>query len=88
MSTDTPGVRPGSAALAGRRTAQPHRVVLSNGKTLSGSLYRDANIRLSDHIAGLKGFLAMTDAVEATSGEMHPFIVINIDHIVSVEEVN
>lgn len=58
--------RPGNAALAGNRVPRRHRFFLSDGRILTGDLYRSPNSRLADHVAALKGYISVVNAVMET----------------------
>lgn len=78
---------PSSPALVGNKRPQPHRFHLTSGRVLEGNLHRAPNARLADHLSTLKGFISVTDAVCATSGERYPYIVLNQDHVLFIEEL-
>ncbi|HEX2204820.1 MAG TPA: hypothetical protein VHG91_16040 [Longimicrobium sp.] len=78
---------PSSPALVGNKRPQPHRFHLSTGRVLEGNLYRAPSARLADHLSTLKGFISVTDALCAASGERFPYIVLNQDHVLFIEEL-
>jgi hypothetical protein len=73
--------------MVGSKRPQPHRIHLSTGRVLVGNLHRAPNIRLADHLTTLKGFLSMTDAACTASGERFDYVVLNLDHVLFIEEV-
>ncbi|TVP60128.1 MAG: hypothetical protein EA351_00905 [Gemmatimonadales bacterium] len=81
--------RPGNAALAGNRVPRRHRFYLSDGRILTGDLYRSPNSRLADHVASLKGYIAVVDAkVEiGEPGQSMDFIALNSAHVLFIEEL-
>lgn len=95
--------RPGNSALAGNRVPRRHRFYLSDGRILSGDLYRSPNSRLADHVAGLKGYISVVDAVVEDHGKPSPqasevasrpdgertmeFIALNSEHVLFIEEL-
>jgi hypothetical protein len=78
---------PSSPSLVGNKRPQPHRFHLTTGRVLEGNLHRAPNARLADHLATLKGFVSVTDVQCTTTGENFPYVVINQDHILFIEEV-
>lgn len=78
---------PGSPSLAGNKVPVPHRFHLSDGRVIQGDLHRSPHSRLADHLATLKGFLCVTKGVCDRTGETFPFVVINQDHLLFVEEL-
>ena len=73
--------------MVGNKRPQPHRVHLSNGRVLEGNLHRAPNTRLADHLSTLKGYLNVTDASCTRTGERFDYVVLNMDHILFIEEV-
>ena len=73
--------------MVGNRRPQRHRVHLSTGRVLEGNLHRAPNARLADHLSTLKGFLSITDAACTASGERFDHAVLNMDHILFIEEL-
>ncbi|HYH81554.1 MAG TPA: hypothetical protein VEX86_17245, partial [Longimicrobium sp.] len=59
----------------------------SNGRVLEGNLHRTPSTRLADHLSTLKGYISVTDALCAHSGERFPYVVVNADHLVLIEEL-
>ena len=78
---------PSSPSLVGNKRPQPHRFHLTSGRVLEGNLYRAPNARLADHLSTLKGFISVTEVVCAASGERYPYIVLNQDHVLFIEEL-
>lgn len=78
---------PSTPSMVGNRRPQPHRLHLTTGRVLEGNLHRAPNTRLADHLSTLKGFLNVTDASCATSGERFDYVVLNMDHILFIEEM-
>ena len=73
--------------MVGNKRPQPHRIHLTTGRVLEGSLHRSPNTRLADHLSTLKGFLNVTDAWCTKSGERYEYVVLNMDHILFIEEL-
>lgn len=73
--------------MVGNRRPQPHRLHLSSGRVLEGSLHRAPGTRLADHLSTLKGFISVTDAECCASGERYPYIVVNQSHVLFIEEL-
>lgn len=66
----------------------PHRFHLVDGRVIEGQLYREPNSRLSDDLYGMKGgFISILDARCTTTGTSMAFIAVNLDHVVSIEEI-
>lgn len=82
-----PSAPPSTPGLVGNKRPQPHRIHLSTGRVLEGNLYRSPGTRLADHLGTLKGFLSVTDAVCRESGERFHHAVLNLDHVLFIEEV-
>ena len=78
---------PSTPAMVGNKRPQPHRFHLTGGRVLEGNLHRAPNARLADHLTTLKGYISVTDALCPQSGERFPYIVLNADHVVFIEEL-
>lgn len=78
---------PSTPAMVGNRRPQPHRIHLCTGRVLDGNLHRAPGTRLADHLSTLKGFLSVTGAACAATGERFEHIVLNMEHILFIEEV-
>ncbi|HET7233357.1 MAG TPA: hypothetical protein VFJ16_25320 [Longimicrobium sp.] len=78
---------PSTPAMVGNKRPQPHRFHLTSGRVLEGNLHRAPNARLADHLTTLKGYISVTDALCTQSGERFPYIVLNADHVVFIEEL-
>lgn|GEM_PF-2001603 len=78
---------PSSPSLVGNKRPQPHRFHLTTGRVLEGNLHRAPNARLADHLATVKGFISLTDAYCIQTGDQFPYLVINQDHVLFVEEI-
>jgi hypothetical protein len=78
---------PSTPAMVGNRRPQPHRFHLTSGRVLEGNLHRAPGTRLADHLSTLKGYISVTDALCAASGERFPYVVLNADHLVFIEEL-
>ncbi len=78
---------PSSPSLVGNKRPQPHRFHLTTGRVLEGNLHRAPNARLADHLATVKGFISLTDAYCVETGERFPYLVVNQDHVLFVEEI-
>ncbi|HEX8697104.1 MAG TPA: hypothetical protein VF746_32090 [Longimicrobium sp.] len=78
---------PSSPSLVGNKRPQPHRFHLTSGRVLEGNMHRAPNTRLADHLSTIKGFVSLTDVCCAATGERFPYIVVNQDHILFIEEV-
>jgi hypothetical protein len=78
---------PSTPALVGNRRPQPHRFHLTGGRVLEGNLHRSPQTRLADHLSTLKGFISVTDAACVETGERYPYLVVNQDHVVFIEEI-
>ena len=77
----------GSPSMVGGKMPAAHRFHLSNGMVLRGEIYRQPKGRLSDHLSTLKGFISVLDAESEATGERYPFLTINVDHVVVIEEL-
>lgn len=73
-------------ALVGSKVPMPHRIHL-DGCTLEGDLHRSPATRLTDHLASLKGFVSLTRASDADTGERFGYAVFNMSHLLHVEAV-
>jgi hypothetical protein len=73
--------------MVGNKRPQPHRFHLTGGRMLEGSLHRAPTTRLADHLGTLKGYISVTNALDPQSGERFPYIVVNADHVVFIEEL-
>jgi hypothetical protein len=80
-------VAPTTPALVGNKRPQPHRFHLTSGRVLEGNLHRAPTTRLADHLSTLKGFISVTDAVCVESGDRYPYLVLNQEHVVFIEEM-
>ena len=78
---------PGTPSMVGNKRPQPHRFHLTTGRVLEGNLHRAPNARLADHLATVKGFISLTDAFCVATGEQFPYLVVNQDHVLFVEEI-
>jgi hypothetical protein len=78
---------PSSPSLVGNKRPQPHRFHLTTGRVLDGNIHRAPNTRLADHLATVKGFISITDAQCAETGERFPYLVVNQDHVLFIEEI-
>ena len=76
------------AALKGRKALYPHRLHLVDGRVLEGGLYREPGSRLSDDLYGMKGdFVCVLDAICSRSGPLASFMVVNLHHVILIEEL-
>ena len=75
------------SALAGNRVPQRHRFHLTDGRIMTGFLYRSPASRLADHLGGLKGYISVVDAVVGPHENPMEFVALNSDHVVFIEEV-
>ncbi len=80
-------VAPGSPHMAGNRSAFPHRFHLTDGRVMTGNLYKIPQSRLADHLSTLKGYISSTDVECEQTGQTFAYIVINTAHILFIEEV-
>lgn len=78
---------PSTPSLVGSKRPQPHRFHLTGGRVLEGNLHRAPTTRLADHLSTLKGYISVTDALCPASGERFPYIVLNADHLIFIEEL-
>jgi len=78
---------PSTPSMVGNRRPQPHRIHLSTGRVLEGNLHRAPGTRLADHLSTLKGFLSVTGAACPATGERFDHAVLNVDHILFIEEM-
>jgi hypothetical protein len=87
----TPAARPlggpGTASLVGNKVPLPHRFHMTDGRTIAGDLHKAPNARLADHLSTLKGFVSVTNACCEGTGTHFPYIVINQDHVLFIEEI-
>lgn len=75
-------------ALRGSKQPYPHRFHLDDGSILDAEMYREPNSRLVDDLYGTKGdFICVLNARGRRAGEAVAFMVINLRHIVSIEEL-
>ena len=79
---------PGSPSLVGNTVPLPHRLHLSDGRTLAGDLHKAPNARLADHLSTLKGFISVTNACCELTGRTFPHLVVNQDHLLFIEEIS
>lgn len=73
--------------MAGGKVPMPHRFHMANGRVIEGDLHRLPKSRLADHLSTLKGFLSVTQAHDPATGEHFPYLVLNMDHLLFIEEV-
>ncbi|HEX6629938.1 MAG TPA: hypothetical protein VF048_02555 [Gemmatimonadaceae bacterium] len=78
---------PSTPGMVGNKRPQPHRLHLTTGRVLEGSLHRAPSTRLADHLGTLKGYISVTDVLDPQSGERFPYLVVNADHLVFIEEL-
>lgn len=87
----TPATRPthtpGTPSLVGSKVPLPHRFHMTDGRTISGDIHKAPNARLADHLSTLKGFISVTNACCEGSGSHFPYIVLNQDHVLFIEEL-
>jgi|HigsolmetaAR201D_1030396.scaffolds.fasta_scaffold146344_1 hypothetical protein len=77
-----------NAALKGNKKPYPHRFHLVDGRVIDGHLFREPNSRLADDLYGMKGgFISVLGARCTTTGREMPYVALNVDHIVSIEEL-
>ena len=77
-----------SATLRADRRPYPHRFRLVDGRALEGSFYREPSSRLVDDLYGIKGdFICVLDARYVDGGDVVPFLVLNVRHIIAIEEL-
>lgn len=79
---------PSTPAMVGNRRPQAHRFHLTTGRVLEGNLHRAPSTRLADHLSTLKGYISVTDAQCTASGERFPYLVLNADHLLFIEELH
>jgi hypothetical protein len=84
--TDSSKDRPRSA-LAGNRLPQPHRFHLTDGRVMTGYLFRSPGSRLADHLGGIKGYISVVDAVVGPHEEPMKYVALNSSHVVFIEEI-
>jgi hypothetical protein len=82
-----PAPSPGTPSLVGNKVPLPHRFHLTDGRVLTGDLHKAPNARLADHLSTLKGFISVTRARCEASGKSFPYLVLNQDHVLFIEEV-
>src|SRR5687768_10851594 len=82
-----PAQTPGTPSLVGNKVPVPHRLHLTDGRTIAGDLHKALNARLADHLSTLKGFISVTNACCESSGKTFSHIVINQDHVLFLEEI-
>jgi hypothetical protein len=73
--------------LRGNNVPCVHRLYLLGGRVLQGDIYRSPNVRLADHLAGLKGFVSLTDAQCQATGSVYAHVVVNMENVLFIEEV-
>jgi hypothetical protein len=78
---------PGTPALVGNKVPLPHRFHMTDGRTLVGDLHKAPGTRLADHLSTLKGFISVTGACCEGTGTHYPYIVVNQDHVLFIEEL-
>lgn len=87
----TPAARPlrapGTPSLVGNKVPLPHRLHMTDGRTLVGDLHKAPSTRLADHLSTLKGFISVTGACCERSGTHFPYIVVNQEHVLFIEEL-
>lgn len=77
-----------NAALKGSKVPYPHRFFLSDGRVLEARMFREPHSRLEDDLYGTKGdFVSLTDVRCTTTGGVAPYMAVNQQHIVSIEEM-
>ncbi len=76
-----------AAALRGNKVPHGHRIYLVDGRVLHGELHRSPNVRLADHLAGLKGLISLTDARCERTGAVFPHVVVNLENVLFIEEM-
>lgn len=79
---------PGSPSLVGAKIPIPHRFHLTDGRVISGDLHKAPNTRLADHLSTLKGYISLTHASCEASGQVFPYILVNQDHVLFIEELH
>jgi len=87
----TPAARrvgvPGTPSLVGNKVPLPHRFHMTDGRTLVGDLHKAPTARLADHLSTLKGFISVTGACCERTGTHFPYIILNQDHVLFIEEL-
>jgi hypothetical protein len=87
-SVPRPRVVPGTPSMVGNKVPLPHRFHLTDGRVIGGHLHKSPNTRLTDHLSTLKGFVCVTDARCEKTGASFPFLALNQDHILFIEELD
>lgn len=82
-----PAHPPRTPALVGNKVPLPYRFHLTGGRTLTGHLHKSPTTRLADHLSTLKGFISVTGARCEATGSRFPYLLLNQDHVLFVEEV-
>ncbi len=82
-----PHAAPGTPSLVGNKVPLPHRFHLTDGRSLTGDLHKAPTSRLADHLSTLKGFISVTHAHCEKTGTELPYIVLNQDHVLFIEEL-
>lgn len=78
---------PRTPGMVGNKVPLPHRFHLTDGRTIAGHLHKSPTTRLADHLSTLKGFISVTGARCEASGKQFPYLLLNQDHVLFVEEV-
>lgn len=78
---------PGTPAMVGNRVPLPHRFHMTDGRTVVGDLHKAPTTRLADHLSTLKGYISVTNACCEGTGTHFPYIVVNQDHVLFIEEL-
>jgi hypothetical protein len=78
---------PGSPGLVGNKVPRPHRFHLTDGRVIEGDMHRSPGSRLADHLSTLKGFISTTNASCTRSGTIFPYLVVNMEHVLFIEEI-
>jgi hypothetical protein len=60
---------------------------MTDGRTIVGDLHKAPTTRLADHLSTLKGFISVTAACCEGTGTHFPYIVLNQDHVLFIEEL-
>ena len=78
---------PQSQHMVGNRIAAPHRFHLTDGRVLTGELYKVPTVRLADHLATLKGYISSTNVRCERTGESFAYVAISTAHVLFIEEL-
>ncbi|HEX2093045.1 MAG TPA: hypothetical protein VHG28_11610 [Longimicrobiaceae bacterium] len=82
-----PQAVPRTPSMVGNKVPLPHRFHLTDGRIIGGHLHKAPNTRLTDHLSMLKGFICVTNARCERTGATFPFLALNQDHVLFVEEL-